>query len=325
MNEYAKIIKKYINDYDYFIGLRSDIDIMFPFPEKELFEKIPHDVYTFLPNYSKSWGGQGLPNFFHKKYILDTLTCYYDYIKDNKNIDYLFNCHDISDFCNYNNFPIKKFINQELLLLIALKEKNITMKNITNTNFYYTGNNINDRTTSTELKYYNNTEKICKYNEQVNETLHNLKLWENNYRWEYEVDHIGFKDNGNSIMANIALVGLKYLYLDNERRREIAKIYSSLLSSNKSISIISHKNFDETSQHLFQIITPNRNLIMQKLSRMEIGYGVHYKTNTSYPMYKKFKTDTPTANLLSDQILSLPLFLDITESEQTTIAKALEI
>ena len=195
LNEYAKIIKNYINDYDYFIGLRSDIDIMFPFPEKELFEKIPNDVYSFIPNYTKSWGGQGLPNFLHKNYILDCLTSYYDYIKEEKNVKELFNIHDISDFCNYNNFPIKKFINQELLLLITLKEKNITMKNITNSNFYYTGNNLNDRTTSTELKYYNNTEKICKYNEQVNETLHNLKLWENNYKWDYYNSEIILKKN----------------------------------------------------------------------------------------------------------------------------------
>ena len=37
------------------------------------------------------------------------------------------------------------------------------------------------------------------------------------YRWLYDVEHVGFKYHGNSIMAALGLVGLKYLDDDNRR------------------------------------------------------------------------------------------------------------
>ena len=45
------------------------------------------------------------------------------------------------------------------------------------------------------------------------------------YKWEYDLVDVGFKYHGNSIMASMALVGLKYLEEDNSRRREICKMY----------------------------------------------------------------------------------------------------
>ena len=45
------------------------------------------------------------------------------------------------------------------------------------------------------------------------------------YAWKYDVDYIGYKYNGNAIMAAIALIQLKYLDEENERRREIVKMY----------------------------------------------------------------------------------------------------
>ena len=59
LNEMAKVLKDYINDYDYYIGVRSDIEILFPFPDKELFNDIPNDIYGFYPNYCSSCGGIG--------------------------------------------------------------------------------------------------------------------------------------------------------------------------------------------------------------------------------------------------------------------------
>ena len=40
------------------------------------------------------------------------------------------------------------------------------------------------------------------------------------YKWDYDVPTLGYKYHGNSIMAAMGLVGLKYLDEDNSRRRE---------------------------------------------------------------------------------------------------------
>ena len=45
------------------------------------------------------------------------------------------------------------------------------------------------------------------------------------YKWHYQVEHVGFKYHGNSIMAGIGLVSLKYLDADNAYRRQLAAWY----------------------------------------------------------------------------------------------------
>jgi dTDP-4-amino-4,6-dideoxygalactose transaminase len=51
-----------------------------------------------------------------------------------------------------------------------------------------------------------------------------------------------------------------------------------------------------------------------------ISTGVHYVTNTAYPMYQHMKKQTPNASRLSDRVLSLPLFIDLTNKEAIEIA-----
>ena len=49
------------------------------------------------------------------------------------------------------------------------------------------------------------------------------------YKWEYDVKHVGSKYHGNSIMASLGIVGLKYLDEDNNRRRHYASLYNNYL------------------------------------------------------------------------------------------------
>ena len=69
----ADIIKDKINDYDYFITMRTDVCILFPFPRKQIFDIIPNSLYSFDSEYSKGWGGSGYCVFIHKNLILEML------------------------------------------------------------------------------------------------------------------------------------------------------------------------------------------------------------------------------------------------------------
>ena len=60
------------------------------------------------------------------------------------------------------------------------------------------------------------------------------------YKWDYDVPTLGYKYHGNSIMASMALTGLKYLDSDNKRRREIAEIYDKELKKVKGVTIVKH-------------------------------------------------------------------------------------
>ena len=174
MNKFAKLLENYKDDYDYFIHFRPDIEIVFPFPEKYLFENIPKSVYIFEADYCSHWGGLGIANFIHKDFVVSYFNSYYDIIIEK---------FDNSIFIE-NNI---QYMTQEYLLLLALKRKNIIMKPIKNINFYYTAESINGRTSMSNIKYHSQYENvICKYEEQVNECYQNLELWKNHYNWSFD-------------------------------------------------------------------------------------------------------------------------------------------
>ena len=62
------------------------------------------------------------------------------------------------------------------------------------------------------------------------------------YKWEYDLIDVGFKYHGNSIVASMALVGLKYLEQDNQRRRDICKMYENAFIKEGILSIKMHED-----------------------------------------------------------------------------------
>lgn len=137
-----------------------------------------------------------------------------------------------------------------------------------------------------------------------------------NYKWKYEVDYLGYKYNGNSIMAAIALVQLKYLDEDNKYRREIAKWYDKYLDINdKKIKRIAIAEGCESSRHLYIIDVNNRDELLIKLNENGIFPGVHYRDNTEYSIYNCEKGCCPNAKYISARIISLPMHLRLVEED----------
>jgi dTDP-4-amino-4,6-dideoxygalactose transaminase len=141
------------------------------------------------------------------------------------------------------------------------------------------------------------------------------------YRWEYDIVDVGYKYNGNSIMASMAIVGLKYLDEDNKRRREICDLYDKYFENNTTIKIVKNSEITKIpSKHLYQIIVPNRNQIMEYLNTHGIYPGVHYRDNTKYTMYGYGNGTCPNAHKLSEQLISLPLHLKLTDEDVSYVA-----
>jgi hypothetical protein len=76
----SQVIRDNVDKYDYFIMIRTDITILYPFPSKEIFESIPEAIYSFDPNYCRGWGGCGFSMFVHRKFIMSYLSSYYNII-----------------------------------------------------------------------------------------------------------------------------------------------------------------------------------------------------------------------------------------------------
>jgi dTDP-4-amino-4,6-dideoxygalactose transaminase len=135
------------------------------------------------------------------------------------------------------------------------------------------------------------------------------------YRWQYDVESVGFKYHGNSIMAAIALVALKYLDADNEYRRQLATWYDERLAQFDGIERIPIAADCIPSRHLYQIALDRRDELLAALAAADISAGVHYQDNTSYRMYAYAAGTCPVAHKASERIISLPMSTRLTEAD----------
>ncbi|MGN8273985.1 DegT/DnrJ/EryC1/StrS family aminotransferase [Pseudomonas sp. SMV71] len=143
------------------------------------------------------------------------------------------------------------------------------------------------------------------------------------YKWMYDVEELGYKYHGNSIMAAMGLVQLKYLDLDNAYRRQLASWYRENLAGQTKISIVDVTPGCESSTHLLQVRVKDRDAVMLALNEHQIYPGVHYRDNTEYAMYSFGAGTCPKAAKASQEILSLPMHLGLTRADVDTVCELL--
>ncbi len=141
------------------------------------------------------------------------------------------------------------------------------------------------------------------------------------YKWEYEIVDVGFKYHGNSIAASMGLIGLKYLEEDNSRRREICDMYEKGFQGTSVKFIPIHEDCVKPSRHLFQIVVNNRDKMMELLNECGVYPGVHYRDNTLYKVYKNYYGTCPYSHKISEQIISLPLHMSLSDDDVNYVIK----
>ena len=139
----------------------------------------------------------------------------------------------------------------------------------------------------------------------------------NSYKWEYEIDRLGYKYNGNALVAACCLTILKKADEQNEHRRCIRNKYMEELTDCDKVDFIVHDNESETSGHLAQILL-NRNLeqkkrneFIGKLNSKLIYPGVHYRPLSLSKYYSIYGGKCKKSKNIGERIVSLPCHLDI--------------
>lgn len=143
------------------------------------------------------------------------------------------------------------------------------------------------------------------------------------YKWRYDVEYVGNKYHGNSIIASIGLVQLKYLDRDNAYRRQLAEWYTRGFEGYEDfIKLVEVPEDCESSRHLFQILVEKRDELMLALNQQEIYPGVHYVDNTAYRMYSYAQGTCPKAHYVSEHVISLPMHMKLTFEDVQRIIQA---
>jgi dTDP-4-amino-4,6-dideoxygalactose transaminase len=135
------------------------------------------------------------------------------------------------------------------------------------------------------------------------------------YTWRYDIDELGFKYNGNSIMAALALVSLKYLDEDNAERRRMSERYDQLLAGDDRIGRVPMAPDCLPSRHLYQVLVEDRDRVLSEFNARGIFPGVHYRDNSDYAVYRPYAGATPRAAAASESLISLPLHLSLSDDD----------
>lgn len=141
------------------------------------------------------------------------------------------------------------------------------------------------------------------------------------YKWLYDVEYVGYKYNGNSVMAAMGLVQLRHLDRDNAYRRQITAWYDQGFKDAAKIKVVQTAPGCESSRHLYQIDVDNRDELMLALNEAEIFPGVHYRDNREYRMFAREVDDCPNSTRMSERILSLPMHMRLTFQDVQQVIK----
>ncbi len=149
--------------------------------------------------------------------------------------------------------------------------------------------------------------------------------------WYYDVISPGYKYNLTDIAASIGIVQLSKADKFQKERQEKIEIYNNAFKNLPLDLPCGAMKGDIHSWHLYIIKLNenskiNRNKLSEKLKENGIGHSVHYRPLHQMSAWKSYckRKKFPNADLVFDNIISLPLFTTMKYSEQNRIIEVVK-
>ena len=141
---------------------------------------------------------------------------------------------------------------------------------------------------------------------------------------KYYHDIEGYNGRLDAIQAGFLSVKLKHLAKWTSQRREIARWYNEYFRESGSVVTPFEPDWSRSVYHLYVIRVEDRQKLQTDLTRQNIGTGIHYPV----PLHQQkayehlgYRTgDFPVTERLAPQIVSLPMFPQLTEQQVKRVA-----
>lgn len=155
-----------------------------------------------------------------------------------------------------------------------------------------------------------------------------VTLLRNHGRTEkYIHDIVGFGNRLDTIQASILQTKLRHLKMWNIERQMKAKIYKKYLEGLKTLKLPFIAPWARSVYHLFVIKAKRRNALRKYLKSKGIETGIHYPVplhlQPAYRFLGYKKGELPVTEKVVDQILSLPLYPEMSEKHISYISQCI--
>jgi len=152
------------------------------------------------------------------------------------------------------------------------------------------------------------------------------KLRDHGQAAKYYHDIEGYNGRLDAIQAGILHAKLNYLSDWNEQRRQIAQCYSEQLRDIHSLIVPFEPPWSRAVYHLYVVQFPDRQEMQNILKALGIGTGIHYPVplhqQSAYAALGYRGGDFPVTEQVATRILSLPMYPQLSASEQDTVVGA---
>lgn len=152
---------------------------------------------------------------------------------------------------------------------------------------------------------------------EINERIRLLR--DHGSKDKYSHDFCGHNSRLDEIQAAVLRIKLRRLDKWNQRRQEIAKRYSGLLQEVPEITTPEVMEEATHVYHLYVIRCQQRDELQKWLATKDIATGIHYPIPLH--LQEAFQSlgyrlgDFPVAETYADEILSLPMFPELTDDQ----------
>ncbi len=144
-------------------------------------------------------------------------------------------------------------------------------------------------------------------------------------KYDHEVE--GYNGRLDAIQAAFLRVKLRHLDVWNAQRRTAARQYSDRLSVLPDVVVPFEPEFSKSVYHLYVVRSPNRNDLANHLRATGIVTGLHYPLpvhlQSCYCDLGYEVGCLPVTERLSTEVLSLPLFPGLMQSQQLRVIGAI--
>jgi dTDP-4-amino-4,6-dideoxygalactose transaminase len=142
---------------------------------------------------------------------------------------------------------------------------------------------------------------------------------------KYYHDIEGYNGRLDAIQAGILRLKLEYLAGWNNQRRDNAETYRELLSTVDGVTLPVEPTWARAVYHLYVVRVQDRHGLLEFLKAAGIGTGIHYPIPLH--LQKAYRTlgyrqgDFPVTERTAAEILSLPMYQQLTRADQENIAQ----
>ncbi len=144
----------------------------------------------------------------------------------------------------------------------------------------------------------------------------------------YQHPELGFNSRLDTLQAVVLRAKLARLVEWNRLRVAAAHRYDTLLAGLEGVRIPTVAAGSDPVWHLYVVRVPDRDRVLRHLNEQRIGAGVHYPTpvhlHGAFAGLGYARGDFPVAERAADEILSLPLYPQITPVQQERVVEQLE-